>query len=121
VIRGRAPLKRTTLHADTRLVFGRRLMSLVAVATSVALVAVAPASTTTTAVRVPSLRGTKLRLAEVLLRNAGLRVDREDCDCTFGVVIKSNWFVCMQWPGRGRIVPRGTRVRTYSVRDMIDC
>jgi hypothetical protein len=72
-------------------------------------------------VRVPKLRGKKLPYAEVLIRRTGLRVGREDCDCTFGVVIKSNWYVCQQWPQAGKLVGRRTRVDTYSVRDMADC
>src|SRR5215216_6928132 len=72
-------------------------------------------------VRVPNLRGKKLPLAEVLLRHARLGIGREDCDCTFGVVVKSSGFVCMQWPAAGRLVRPGTRVATYSVRDMLDC
>jgi hypothetical protein len=72
-------------------------------------------------VRVPKLRGKKLPYAEILIRRAGLRVGREDCDCTFGVVIKSSWYVCQQWPRAGKIVGRRARVDTYSVRDMVDC
>jgi hypothetical protein len=72
-------------------------------------------------VRVPALRGKKLPYAEVLIRRAGLRVGREDCDCTFGVVIKSSWYVCQQWPRAGKLVNRGVRVATYSARDPRDC
>jgi hypothetical protein len=72
-------------------------------------------------VRVPALRGKRLPLAEVLIRRAGLRVGREDCDCTFGVVIKSNWLVCMQWPKARKLVRRGTRVATYSAREIYEC
>jgi beta-lactam-binding protein with PASTA domain len=78
-------------------------------------------STVSASVRVPSVRGKKLPYAEVLIKRAGLRVGREDCDCTFGVVIKSNWYVCQQWPRAGKAVRRGNRVDTYSVRDMADC
>ena len=72
-------------------------------------------------IKVPNLRGKKLPYAEVLLRRAGLRVGREDCDCTFGVVIKSNWYVCEQWPKAGRVVARRSRVDTYSARSVDDC
>src|SRR5262245_2470529 len=72
-------------------------------------------------VRVPNLHGRKLPLAEALIRMAGLRVGKEDCDCTFGVVIKSNWYVCMQRPAAKQLVARGTRVWTYSERDPSDC
>src|SRR5689334_11705879 len=72
-------------------------------------------------VRVPALRGKRIPLAEVLIRRAGLRVGREDCNCTFGMVIKSNWVVCMQWPKARKLVRRGTRVATYSDREIYDC
>jgi hypothetical protein len=71
--------------------------------------------------RPPRLRGKKLPLAEILIRRAGLRVGRQDCDCTFGVVIKSNWYVCQQWPKGGKYVKPRTRIATYSVRSMYDC
>ena len=80
-----------------------------------------PGSASVAQTRVPNLVGKKLPYAEVLLRRAGLRVGREDCDCTFGVVIKSNWYVCQQWPHAGKLVRRGTRVETYSARDVADC
>jgi beta-lactam-binding protein with PASTA domain len=106
-----------------------RLVCMIAFAVMVALVGVSTgaasrvlvSSSTTTSVRVPHVIGKKLPLAELLIRRAGLRIGAEDCDCTFGVVIKSNWYVCRQWPHAGKAIRRGTRVSTYSLRDMIDC
>lgn len=74
-----------------------------------------------TLVRVPNIVGKKLPLAEYLLKRAGLRAGDEDCDCTFGVVIKSHWYVCIQTPRAGRQVARGTRVATFSARSPADC
>ena len=71
--------------------------------------------------RVPNLHNKWLPLAEDLLRKAGLRVGREDCNCSFGVVFKRNWYVCRQRPVAGARVARGTRVWTYSARDLDDC
>ena len=87
---------------------------------SVATVAVAtPVSSAS--VRVPNIVGKKLPLAEYYIRAAGLRIGREDCDCTFGVVVKSHWYVCIQKPRGGALVPRGTRVGTFSARSRSDC
>lgn len=72
-------------------------------------------------VRVPNVVSKKLPLAEYIIRGAGLRVGKEDCDCTFGVVIKSHWYVCIQKPKAGSVVARGTRVSTYSDRSPDDC
>lgn len=83
------------------------------------LAASAPVSSAS--VRVPNIVGKKLPLAEYYIRAAGLRIGREDCDCTFGVVVKSHWYVCIQKPRGGALVPRGTRVGTFSARSRSDC
>ena len=97
------------------------LVAVVAGVTAIPVTAPAAAPVTNSSIRVPRLIGKKLPLAEVLIRRAGLHIGKEDCDCTFGVVVKSNWYVCIQWPRAGRLVARGTRVATYSVRYMSDC
>jgi beta-lactam-binding protein with PASTA domain len=92
-------------------------------AASIAAVTVSGAFASTSAqkVRVPNLAGKSLPLAEYLLRNSGLRAGQEDCDCTFGVVIKSSWYVCYQTPRAGSLVRRGTAVGTYSARSPQEC
>jgi hypothetical protein len=94
-----------------------------AVATSLVMFAAPAGSTGLSAqsVRVPNVIGKKLPLAEYYIKAAGLRVGKEDCDCTFGVVIKSHWYVCIQNPRAGRLVARGTRVGTFSARSRSDC
>jgi beta-lactam-binding protein with PASTA domain len=72
-------------------------------------------------VRVPNLYGRSVPRAEYILRAAGLRVGREDCDCSFGMIIKSNWVVCTQIPAAGRLVAREARVTTFSEREVSDC
>jgi beta-lactam-binding protein with PASTA domain len=109
----------------SRLTRGRVSAVLMGIAAlAVVCVSIASSATrpeTTSSVRVPKIVGKKLPLAEYLIRQAGLRVGREDCDCTFGVVIKSNWYVCIQSPRAGRMVARRTRVNTYSERSRSDC
>jgi beta-lactam-binding protein with PASTA domain len=98
----------------------RAIGAFIAVAAGI-LGAALPGGAQSEGVRVPNLYGKHVPRAEYSLRLAGLRVGREDCDCTFGMVIKSNWVVCEQHPAAGRIVLRSTRVSTYSERDVADC
>lgn len=119
-------LTRDRMHASApglrpRYIAALLLLAVIAACAAIPVATSAAPALSDTTVRVPRLIGRKLPLAELLLRRAGLRVGREDCDCTFGVVIKSNWYVCMQWPRPGKLVRRGSRVATYSVRDMVDC
>jgi|SRR5882762_8515162 len=97
------------------------LCGVIAAGSEAAVKHAAKPGTTASKVRVPNLRGKKLPLAEALLRMSGLRVGTEDCDCTFGVVVKSNWYVCMQKPAAGQMVARGTSVWTYSARNTSEC
>jgi beta-lactam-binding protein with PASTA domain len=96
-------------------------MVALAVAMSGILVFAGATGAQTSGVRVPNLYGKRVPRAEYMLRRAGLRAGKEDCDCTFGMIIKSSWVVCEQHPAAGRVVARGTRVSTYSERDVSDC
>src|SRR5256885_214365 len=103
------------MHGSQRRV--RRAIAMAAASAGILVGGPATAGTGVAAplVRVPSLHGKKLPYAEVLLRRAGFSVGREDCDCTFGVVIKSNWYVCQQWPAGHSLVKRGTKVLPRSL------
>jgi hypothetical protein len=80
-------------------------MSASAHTTSVARSLPAVASSTT----VPALSGKRLDVAEMMLGQRGLRW-REVGGGMFGILVKSNWVVCMTMPGRGARVGSYARV-----------
>ncbi|HWK28089.1 MAG TPA: PASTA domain-containing protein [Solirubrobacter sp.] len=82
----------------------------------VAITASATARPAATKVTVPSVRCKRLDIAEDVLHRRGLKV-RTRGGGTFGIVVKSNWFVVSQSPRAGTRVNKGRRVTVYVDRD----
>jgi hypothetical protein len=59
--------------------------------------------------RVPALAGKRLDVAELLLRQRGLRW-REVGGGVFGILVKANWVVCSTLPRRGARVGNHARI-----------
>jgi hypothetical protein len=79
----------------------------------------APAAARTPAaanlIRVPNVVGLRMDLATRMLRDRGLRVN-EECSGLFGCIIKSRWWVCVQYPRAGRYLRRYAVVAIYGER-----
>jgi beta-lactam-binding protein with PASTA domain len=93
----------------------------VVIATTGGAVALADGGSSPTAsaaakVTVPKLHCRRLDAAEDIVRSKGLRVV-ERGGGTFGIVVKSNWFVGSQRPAPGTRVARGSKVYLYAARE----
>jgi beta-lactam-binding protein with PASTA domain len=118
------------LHRRRRIVEGVQLSRRFAALAAALVVATPPAAGSAAArheasaaperVRVPDIVGKRLRQAEYLVKQAGLRIGFQSCSCTFGIGVGRS-YVCVQRPRAGAVVPRGTAVSTFSARARSDC
>jgi len=66
---------------------------------------------------VPNVVGLRMDRATRLLHSRNLRVNEECPEALFGCIIKSNWWICRQYPRAGKRVRRYAVIITYGVRE----
>jgi beta-lactam-binding protein with PASTA domain len=92
------------------------LFAVVATVASAAIAAIAgPASASNSSVRVPNVTGRNLAVAENQLM-ANRLIPVEKGGGIFGIIVKSDWQVCVQTPSAGRAVAPGSKVTVFVSR-----